>query len=67
MLGVFCICWFATLVKDSRHAGSVLCLLVCYLSEGFKACWECFVSAGLLPSDGFKACWKCFVSAGLLP
>ena len=29
---------FATLVKDSRHAGSVYCL-----SEGFKACWKCLL------------------------
>ena len=39
MLGVFYVC--CTLEKDSRHAGSVLCLL--YLSEGFKACWESFL------------------------
>ena len=41
MLGVFYVC--CTLEKDSRHAGSDLYLL--YLSEGFKACWECFMSA----------------------
>ena len=41
MLGVFYVC--CTLEKDSRHAGSVLCLL--YLREGIKACWECFMSA----------------------
>ena len=35
MLGV----WFATLMMDSRHAGS----LVYYLSDGFKACWESLV------------------------
>ena len=37
MLGV----WLATLVKDSRHAWS----LVYYLSEEFKVCLE----SGLLP------------------
>ena len=37
MLGV----WFTTIVKDSRHAWS----LVYYLSEVFKACLE----SGLLP------------------
>ena len=42
MLEVFLVCWFATLEKDSRHAGSVLGLLVCYLGEGFKAWWKCF-------------------------
>ena len=40
MLGVFLVCWFTILVKDSRHAGSLLGLLVYYLSEGFKAGWE---------------------------
>ena len=37
MLGV----WFTTIVKDSRHAWS----LVYYLSEAVKACLE----SGLLP------------------
>ena len=49
MLGVFWVSKFTTLVKDSRHVGSVLGLLVYYLSEGFKACWECSRSASLLP------------------
>ena len=40
MLGVFLVCWFTILVRDSRHAGSLLGLLVYYLSDGFKACWE---------------------------
>ena len=52
MLGV----WFTTLMMDSSHAGSLVYYtlvmdsrhagsLVCYLSDGFKACWE----FGLLP------------------
>ena len=41
MLGVFLVCLFAILVKDSS-------LLVYYLSEGFKACWESSWPAGLL-------------------
>ncbi len=38
------------LVKYSRKAGSDFGLVVYKLSEGFKACWKCFRSAGLLPS-----------------
>ncbi len=49
MLEVFSVCLFATFMKYSRNAGSVLALLVCYLSEGLEACWKCFRSAGLLP------------------
>ena len=48
MLEVFLVCWFTILVKDSRQAGSLLGLLVYYLSEGFKACWESSWPAGLL-------------------
>ena len=48
MLEVFLACWLTILVKDSRQAGSLLGLLVYYLSEGFKACWEYSWSACLL-------------------
>ena len=41
MLGV----WFTALVKDSRHAWSLVYLESGLLSEGFKACLE----SGLLP------------------
>ena len=51
MLGV----WFTTLVKDSRHAWS----LVYYLSEEFKQAW----SLVYYLSEGFKAC----LESGLLP
>ncbi len=70
------------LVKDSRHAGSVLGLLVYYLVKYSKRAGS---DLGLLftNSEGFKACWKgllvcylrevfkecwkCFSSTGLLP
>ena len=79
MLEVFLACWLTILVKDSRHAGSLLGLLVYYLSEGFKAFkagWEFTIlvkdsrHAGSWPvyylSEGFKACWESSWSAGLL-
>ena len=50
-------------MKESRQAGSLLGLLVYYLSEGVKAGWESFRSAVYYLSDGVKAGWE---SLGLL-
>ena len=54
-------------MKDSRHAGSLLGLLVYCLSEDSRHAGSLLGLLVYCLSEGFKACWESLRYAGLLP